>query len=126
MDFSSFGRTSWGNDEISPYNPINSNMYDVFLHGKDVENKISNPLNIPPRKFPQEQSIKKKSLPTKKKSPPTKKEGFIANTELSDDMLIIILLVILIIVCVQIHNTVQRVFDSIQSLSVLLAAKASS
>lgn len=119
MDFSSFGRTSWGNDEISPYNPINSNMYDVFLHGKDVENKISNPLNIPPRKFPQEQSIKKKS-------PPPKKEGFIANAELSDDMLIIILLVILIIVCVQIHNTVQRAFDSIQSLSVLLAAKASS
>lgn len=114
MDFSSFGRPSWGNDEISPYNPINSNMYDIFLHGKDVENKISKPLNTPPIKLSQDENT------------PSKKEGFMTNAELSDDMLIIILLVILIIVCVQIHNSVQRAFDAIQSLTVMLAAKASS
>ena len=118
MDFSSFERPSWGNDEISSYNPINSNMYDIFLDGGGVERKISNPLNIPPRKIPQEKTSGKKIS--------SKKEGFIANAELSDDMLIIILLVILIIVCVQIHNTVQRIFDTMQSLSVLLAAKNSS
>jgi len=118
MDFSPFSGPSWGKDEITPYNPMNSNMYDIFIQNSDVQPKISNPLNIPPRKFPSPQQ----KVQTSPMVIP-KKEGFVGGVELSDDMIIIILLIILIMVCVSIHNTVQRIFDSIQSLSLLLATK---
>ena len=118
MDFSPIN--SWGTDEITPYNPINANMYDVFLGNSDVQPQISNPLGIPPRKFPSPKMKVEKSPVVAPKV--QKKEGFVGNIELTDDMLIIILLVVLIVVCVSIHNTVQRAFDAVNSLAVLLAA----